>query len=65
MPEMRSYKVIQTREVEILANTMTDATLIAQAAFENKDNPFVDGKKIWGRATTEIKDLSIHTDRIS
>lgn len=70
MPEIRSFKVTQVREVMVSAITLTDAAVIATAAFENGQNgdrgvspPLPD--VVYGNTTTEIRvvDLRIEGPR--
>lgn len=59
MPEIRHYKVSQTREVSVSANNPVDAVRIAGAAFEHGQDTTHGVKNgpagIWGNTDTLIK----------
>jgi hypothetical protein len=74
MPEIRNYVVTQTREVEVSANSLSDAITIASAAFEHGQNTdygvkfggdLHELKGIWGNTRKPIKELSIQAERTS
>lgn len=57
MPEIRHYKVTQTREVNIVAHNEIDAALIAQSAFDDAARGPAD---IWGRVDGEIRNIELN-----
>lgn len=68
MPEMRYYTVTQTREVKLVANSMSDAARLGDAAFKGgvrvgdfdiKERP----EDVWGNATSDIKELDLNVKR--
>lgn len=69
MPEIRHYRVTQTREIDVSANSLVDAVLLGSAAFENGVRP-VDkdiNKRpsgVWGNADTLIKETDINARRL-
>ncbi len=73
MPEIISYKIIQTREVNVRANSLEDAIRIANVAFkygQNADSGVVlnDESKaqlggIWGNTTGRVKEKDIWAER--
>lgn len=71
MPEIRRYKVVQTREVIVVANTHEGAVCIASAAFEHGQDSNGALKKdmgpqgVWGNTDSHIKEVSLHCDRTS
>ena len=62
MPEIRYYRVTQTREVKITANSAIDAALIADHAFDGQPN---DDEIVWGKAITDVRttDITIYEER--
>lgn len=59
MPETRYFEVSQTRKVKVTANTVANAILIADAAFENGQNTD-DGVRngpngVWGNTTSRVR----------
>lgn len=70
MPEMMNFKVTQTREVEVVANSTVDAIRLAEAAFEHghlgqsasiaKDKS---PEGVWGNTRSRINELSLHAER--
>lgn len=60
MPEVRRFRVTETREVEVVANDFRAALVIAAHAFENIE---YHGEE-WGSATSEVRVVSVHTDRL-
>lgn len=71
MPEMRTYKVMQTREVVVRANKHVDAVRIAAVAFEHGQDSNGGLRKdtgpegVWGNTDSRIKEISLHCERIS
>lgn len=70
MPEMKNYKVTQTREVYVTANKASDAVVIAQAAFEHgqmRSEPSVVAGKgpegVWGNTVSRIEEVSISVEK--
>lgn len=63
MPEMIHYKVSQTREVSVTANSIVDAVRIAAAAFDNGQNRHhgvINGPSdVWGNTDTRIRVIDI------
>lgn len=69
MPEIRYFTVTQTREVQVTANSATDAVRLAGVAFEkgqdsrgsvrSSDYP-EDMKDIWGNTTSRIREKEIN-----
>lgn len=70
MPEIRRYKVAQVREVEVEANSVTDAARIAAAAFEhgqNSDSGVANGKApegVWGNTIRRIREVSLEVTNL-
>lgn len=70
MPEIRRYRVTQTRVVEVAANTEVDAVRIADAAFthgQNTDLGVANGKGpegVWGNTTNWVKTILVEAERI-
>lgn len=71
MPELRRFKIVQTREVEVTANSSCNALLIATVAFENgqtSDNAQIDKYDVlggvYGTTLSPIKEISIEVHRI-
>lgn len=67
VPEIRQYKVTQTREVEIAANSHRDAIEIAHAAFENGQDAnyrVIDGPQdVRGSTVTKVKTIEVNCRR--
>ncbi len=65
MPEMKHFVVTQTREVEVTANSISDAVQIASAAFEhgqNSDRGVARGHSpegTWGNTSSRIQIIDI------
>lgn len=63
MPEIRYYRVTQTREVKVTANSTADAVQIADAAFTNGQKRGVDvidgPANVWGNTTTPVRATDI------
>lgn len=66
MPVIRNYVVSQTREVNVRANSLTDAIRIAGVAFNNGQNSDSSARYIqenipgiWGDTTTPVKETDI------
>lgn len=59
MPEIKYYMVTQQRQVRVAANNPSDAILIANAAFEGKQD--VDG--IWGYPANHPDVTDMHVVR--
>lgn len=70
MPKIRHYRVTQTREVKVTANSSIDAARIADVAFndgQNSDNGVKASAKIegiWGNTTSAVRttDISTHEE---
>ncbi len=71
MPEMMHFKVVQTRQVMVTANSAADAVRLSAAAFEHGQNS--DGgiardkgpEGVWGNTTSRIKEMSIDCQRMA
>ena len=63
MPEIRHFKVTQTREVEVTANTQEDAIRIASTAFKNgqrNGKDVIDGPEgVWGNTSHPVKEIEL------
>lgn len=59
MPKINSYTVIETREVEVVANSAMDAVHIAEAAFrygQDANHKVIQKPtEIWGDTTTMVR----------
>lgn len=64
MPEIRSYTVVETREVKVTANSAEDAARIAAAAFNNgqhrSDPGVLEGPAgVWGNTTSRVRTIGL------
>lgn len=68
MPAVRTYRVTQTREVKVHANSPEDAVRIAAAAFKDGQNSDAGVKQsseltllqgVWGNTVTHIRPTDI------
>lgn len=65
MPAMRRFKVIQTREVLVDANTVVEAARIAEAAFvhgQNSNGTVAHGtgpEGVWGNTAGHIREVQL------
>lgn len=65
MPTTKHYNVVQTREVEVMATSATDAIRIASSAFEhgqNSERGVAEGKApegVWGNTTKQIVETEL------
>ena len=65
MPEARHFKVTQTREVLVTANTAVDAARIAEAAFthgQDTTGGVAYGKApqgVWGNTNRKIREIRV------
>lgn len=68
MPQIRYYKVIETRVVEVTANSPQDAVAIGAAAFnngQNSDSGVKDGPHdVWGNTTEQVRTVRITAEEI-
>ncbi len=60
MPEMISFKVTQTCEIIVTANSLADAVVIAENVFASGRN---DAALPWGHVTVSPKPISIVAER--
>lgn len=68
MPEIKYFKVNQTRSVRVTANNIVDAIRLATAAFENGQNSdyavVLGPDGVWGNTNTkvEVTDISAYKE---
>lgn len=68
MPEMRHYKVVQIREVDVSANSAVEASRIAEVAFDfgqNMGNGVIPSNllnEVWGNTTSKVREISLRAD---
>jgi hypothetical protein len=70
MPEMVNYTITQTRKVDVVAITASDAALIGEAAFTHgqmKSDPAIakdhGPEDVWGNTTSFITEMSLLVER--